>query len=532
MRFILLLAKRVGPAAILLLAACPLWAESGDASADTYVPGTIDSLSWRNIGPNRGGRSIAVSGNPNRPFEYYFGATGGGLWKTSDGGNTWWPVTDGQIQSSSVGAVAVAPSNQDVVYMGMGEVQLRGNVMQGDGVHKSVDGGRTWTHSGLPNSLAIGRIRIHPRNPDLAYAAVLGDPTGPNEDRGVYRTRDGGRTWDKVLYKSTKTGAVDLALDSNNPDVLYASLWQVYRNAYQLWSGGPESGLWKSSDGGETWNELTRNPGLPEGTIGKIGVAVSGADSKRLYAIIEADAGGLYRSDDAGATWTLVDNSRDSLATRLLFQSRHGTSKGSGYRLRSERSASRIERRRKNVGFDPHSPWRLPRSVDQPRESGTNGLCERRRRHGDHQSWQELDTAKLSDRSDVSCQYDTGFSLPRRGRPTGQLNRRRFQSAGSVVGKTGGVRLRALSTPWAEAENAYVATHPENPNIFLRRCDEHLDPLRPGYGRGTGRPALSPDVHGRVVGRGAGAVELGLPNHDDTQQASLCRLSATLEVAR
>ena len=202
MRFILLLAKRVGPAAILLLAACPLWAESGDASADTYVPGTIDSLSWRNIGPNRGGRSIAVSGNPNRPFEYYFGATGGGLWKTSDGGNTWWPVTDGQIQSSSVGAVAVAPSNQDVVYMGMGEVQLRGNVMQGDGVHKSVDGGRTWTHSGLPNSLAIGRIRIHPRNPDLAYAAVLGDPTGPNEDRGT-RTRDGGRTCNVLYMPST-----------------------------------------------------------------------------------------------------------------------------------------------------------------------------------------------------------------------------------------------------------------------------------------------------------------------------------------
>ena len=466
MRFILLLTKRVGSAAILLLAACPLWAESGDASADIYVPGTIDSLSWRNIGPNRGGRSIAVSGNPNRPFEYYFGATGGGLWKTSDGGNTWRPVTDGQIRSSSVGAVAVAPSNPDVIYMGMGEVQLRGNVMQGDGAHKSVDGGRTWTHSGLPNSLAIGRIRIHPKNPDLAYAAVLGDPTGPNEDRGVYRTRDGGRTWDKVLYKSAKTGAVDLALDPNNPDVLYASLWQVYRNAYQLWSGGPESGLWKSSDGGETWTELTRNPGLPEGTIGKIGVAVSEADSKRLYAIIEADAGGLYRSDDAGATWTLVDNSRDLWQRAFYFNrvTAHPKEVDTVYVLNAQLLES-------NDGGKTWDSIRTP--------------------HGDyHDLWINPENPEL-----MVCANDGGGTVTtNRGRswtpqnfPTAQMyhvnTTRDFPY--HVVGAQQDNSTAAVSSQpgawWARpkgpaqgsfyavggGENAYVATHPENPNIFF-----------------------------------------------------------------
>ncbi len=276
-------------------------------------------LRWRNIGPNRGGRSIAVAGSAARPYEYYFGATGGGLWKTTDGGTTWTPVTDGQLGSSSVGAVAVAMSNPDIVYLGMGEAQLRGNVMQGDGVYRSTDAGKTWRHLGLGDTQAIGRIRIHPSNPDLVYVAALGHPYGPNRERGVFRSQDGGRTWEKILYRNDQSGAVDLILDPNDPNVLYATLWEVYRKPWILWSGGSGSGLFKSTDGGDSWTELSRNPGLPGGTLGKITVAVSGAASSRVYANIEAEDGGLYRSDDAGATWQKVNGHRDLWQRAFYF---------------------------------------------------------------------------------------------------------------------------------------------------------------------------------------------------------------------
>ena len=274
---------------------------------------------WRNIGPNRGGRSIAVAGSPSRPNEYFFGATGGGLWKTTDGGTTWAPVTDGQIASSSVGAVAVSASNPDVVYLGMGETQLRGNVMQGDGVYRSDDGGRTWVHRGLGASQAIGRIRVHPTNPDLVYVAALGSPFAPNEDRGVFRSSDGGRNWSRVLFRGPRAGAVDLVMDPSNPRILYATMWEVYRRPWQLWSGGEGSGLWKSTDGGSTWLELTRNRGLPTGVIGKMTVAVSPADPNRLWANIEATDGGLYRSDDGGATWTHVNADRNLWQRAFYF---------------------------------------------------------------------------------------------------------------------------------------------------------------------------------------------------------------------
>ena len=276
-------------------------------------------LEWRCIGPKRGGRSIAVAGHKDRPFEYYFGATGGGLWKTTDGGTTWYPVTDGQIRSSSVGAVAVAESNPDIVYLGMGEAQLRQNVLQGDGVYKSTDGGQTWKHIGLEETQVISRIRIHPSDPNKVYAAALGHPFGPNPERGVFRTLDGGRTWKKILYRDERTGAIDLVLDPSHPDVLYATLWEVYRKPWILWSGGEGSGIFKSTDGGDTWKELTRNKGFPKGTLGKITVTVSGADSKRVYANVEAEKGGLYRSDDGGDTWTLINNHRDLWQRAFYF---------------------------------------------------------------------------------------------------------------------------------------------------------------------------------------------------------------------
>jgi photosystem II stability/assembly factor-like uncharacterized protein len=288
---------------------------------DGIDPALLAGLRWRSIGPDRGGRSIAVGGSASRPYEYYFGATGGGLWKTTDGGITWRPVGDTAFKTSSVGAVAVAESNPDVVYVGMGEVALRGNVIQGDGVYKTTDGGRTWTHLGLEKTMAIGRVRVHPTNPDIVYVAALGNPYGPDEERGVFKSTDGGKSWVKVLFRSDKAGAVDLTMDARNPDVLYAGTWEVFRTPHSLSSGGPGSGLFKTTDGGKNWSDLTKNPGLPPVIWGKIGVSVSGADPNRVYAIIEAAEGGVFLSDDAGATWKRVNDDR-RLRQRAFYYTR------------------------------------------------------------------------------------------------------------------------------------------------------------------------------------------------------------------
>ena len=285
-------------------------AQSPPEAGSAYGSQFFGGLRWRSIGPNRGGRSIAVAGSNQRLNEYYFGATGGGLWKTNDGGTTWRPVTDTSLKTSSVGAVAISDSNPDIVFIGTGETQLRGNIIQGDGLYKSTDGGKTWASSGLTDTQAIGRIRIHPGNPDIVYAAALGHPFGSNPERGVFRSRDGGKTWQKVLYRNERAGAVDLCFDPKNPQVLFASIWEVFRTPYSLSSGGPGSGLFKSTDGGDSWTEITRNAGLPKGMIGKVGISVSGADSDRVWAIIEAEDGGIFRSEDGGATWMNINEER------------------------------------------------------------------------------------------------------------------------------------------------------------------------------------------------------------------------------
>lgn len=281
-------------------------------------PALFQDLQWRNIGPNLGGRSLAVAGSAARPNEYYFGATGGGLWKTTDGGTEWAPVTDGQIGSSSVGAIAVCPTNPDVVYIGMGEVDLRGDIIPGDGVYKTADGGRTWRHIGLEQTEMIGKIRLGPANCDTVYVAALGHAFGPNTERGVFRSTNGGTSWDRVLFRDQLSGAIDVAMDPSNPRVLYASLWHAFRKPWLLESGGPGSGMFKSTDGGSTWIELTSNPGLPAAPIGKIGISVSGANPNRVYAIVEAPAGGLFRSEDAGATWKLINDSA-SIRQRAFY---------------------------------------------------------------------------------------------------------------------------------------------------------------------------------------------------------------------
>jgi photosystem II stability/assembly factor-like uncharacterized protein len=282
-----------------------------DAQQPVIDPALLNAYRWRSIGPDRGGRSIAVAGVKGRPREAYFGAVGGGLWKTTDAGNNWAPVTDGQIASSSVGAVAVSESNPDVVYIGMGESCIRGNIMPGDGVYKSSDAGKTWANIGFTNVDAISKIRIHPTNPDIAYVAAFGLYYGPSEERGVFKTTDGGKTWKRTLFKDPRTGAVDIVMDANNPNVLYAALWEAYRIEYQMSSGGPGSGMYKSTDGGETWTEITRHAGLPAGVVGRIGLANTKADSNRVYALVENENGGLFVSDDAGASWKMINNSRN-----------------------------------------------------------------------------------------------------------------------------------------------------------------------------------------------------------------------------
>jgi photosystem II stability/assembly factor-like uncharacterized protein len=273
----------------------------------------LSGLRWRNIGPFRGGRSVAVAGVASQPMVYYFGGTGGGVFKTADGGATWEPVSDGQpFGSGTVGAIEVSQSDPNVVYVGMGESCIRGNFSHGDGVYKSTDAGKTWKRVGLEDSRVIGRIRIHPKNPDLVYVAAFGHAAGPNDQRGVFRSKDGGKTWERVFFKSNKAGAVDLSMDPSNPNVIYASIWEAKRTPYSLESGGPDSGLYKTTDGGDTWKEISRNPGGPKGgALGRIGVAVSPADPERVWAIIEAEDGGVYRSDNGGGSWVKVNDSRN-----------------------------------------------------------------------------------------------------------------------------------------------------------------------------------------------------------------------------
>lgn len=266
---------------------------------------------WRNLGPDRGGRSIAASGVVGRPMDAYFGATGGGLWKTTDGGENWFPVTDFKIGSASVGAVAVSESDPDLVFIGTGETCIRGNILPGDGLYRSRDAGTTWEHVGFSEADAISKIRIHPTNPEIVYVASFGKYSAPSEERGLYKSADGGETWRRILYRDERTGAIDVEIDRNDPDVIYASLWEAFRKEYTMSSGGPGSGMFKSVDGGETWTEITRAPGMPaEGVVGKIGLAVSSANSNRVYALFEHADGGLFSSDDAGASWTLVNDER------------------------------------------------------------------------------------------------------------------------------------------------------------------------------------------------------------------------------
>ncbi len=279
-----------------------LAAQARDTSAD---------VSWRNIGPNSAGRMVAIASSVARPNEWYYGTTGGGVWKTTDGGHTLVPVTDGYF-GGTIGAIAVAESNPDIVYVGGGETPIRGNVSYGDGMWKTTDGGKTWTSLGLKETQQIGRVRLDPTNPDIVYVAAMGHVWAPNKERGIYKSTDGGKTWKQTLFKNDSTGAIDLVMDPKHPNVLYAALWQAGRSPWMLISGGQGSGIYKSTDAGETWTDISHNPGLPAGLLGNIGLTVSPINSNLVWALIENEPnGGVYRSSDAGATWTYMSGDRN-----------------------------------------------------------------------------------------------------------------------------------------------------------------------------------------------------------------------------
>ena len=422
----------------------------------------LGAVEWRCIGPPRGGRVVAVAGDPADPAVFYFGACAGGVWKTYDGGTYWECVSDGFFKTSSVGALAVSESDPNVVYAGMGEACIRGDVSYGDGVYKSTDAGKTWTHLGLEDTRHISRVRIHPDNPDIVYVAALGHAFGPNEERGVYRSVDGGQSWDHVLFKSEGAGAADLTLDPSNPRVLYAAIWQVQRSFWNLNSGGPDCGIYKSSDGGDTWTEITDNPGLPEGLKGRIGVAASPAKAGRVWATVDADPPGLFRSDDAGATWELVSDQSDLQARPWYYQHVFADTQDAdtvwilNYLTWKSVDGGRTFTQVTTPHGDNHDLWIDPRNPRRMIEGNDGGACVS---FNGGDSWSTIYNQMTSQFYHVA----TDNRFPYRVYGTQQDN-----SAICVPSRT-----HKGAIPWGDcyavgsSESGHIAVHPENPDLVF-----------------------------------------------------------------
>src|SRR2546425_10377859 len=281
-----------------------LWAALAAPVAAQHVnPKFFQELRWRSIWPFRGGRVLAVTGVRGQPEVFYFGSVGGGVWKTNDAGRTWKPIFDSQ-PIASIGAIAVAPSDSNVIYVGSGEADMRSSISYGNGMYKSADGGKTWTHIGLEDSRQIGRILVDPHDAKRVFVAALGHAYGPNEERGVFRSNDGGKNWKKVLFHDENAGAIDLAFEPGNPKTIYVALWQTRRPPWSIYppSNGPGSGLYRSNDGGDHWERVSGR-GLPSEGLGRIGIAFAPSNPRRIYLIVDAEDGGLYRSDDRGQNW-------------------------------------------------------------------------------------------------------------------------------------------------------------------------------------------------------------------------------------
>jgi len=426
------------------------------ASPDVSI---LKNLTWREVGPYRGGRADAVVGIASQPDVYYFGSCGGGVWKTTDGGRTWMPVSDGYF-GGSIGAVAVAPSDPAIVYAGTGEETIRGNVSHGDGMWKSTDAGKTWTHIGLDDSRHISRIRVSPTDPDLVYAAAMGHAWGPNEQRGVYRSKDGGKTWERILFVNENSGAVDLAMDPTNPRILYASLWRFRRGAYFFESGGEGSSLWKSTDGGDTWKELSGNKGMPKGTLGIIGITVSPSNPQNLYAIVEAKEGGVFRSRDGGETWSKTSSSSD-LRQRAWYYTRiyadpkdEDTVYVPNVSFLKSKDGGRTWGRIRTPHGDNHDLWIAPgdpQRMIECNDGGANVSTD----GGD--SWTTLLNQPTAQFYRLSV--DNAF-------PYHILGPQQDNSAVRIASRTGGGGIGERDwEPTAGGESGYIVADPTNPDV-------------------------------------------------------------------
>lgn len=418
-----------------------------------------DAITWRNIGPFRGGRSSTVTGVSGEPNLFYFGASGGGVWRTQDGGQTWGNISDGYF-GGSIGAVAVSEWDNNVIYVGGGEKTVRGNVSYGYGVWKSVDAGKSWEQTGLENSRHISRIRIHPKNPDIVYAAVMGDLFKSSEERGVYRSKDGGETWKRILFANADAGAVDLTFDHTNPRVLYASTWRIRRTPYSLESGGKGSDLWKSTDGGDNWEKLSNHEGMAKGTLGIIGVTVSPANPERVWAIVEADEGGVFRSDNGGETWKRINESR-ALRQRAWYYTRI-------YADPQDENTVYV------VNVDYH------KSTDGGK-TFTSSVAP----HGDHHDmWiapEDPNRMIMGDDGGAQVSFDGGANWSTyHNQPTAQFYRvvtdnafpyriyaaQQDNSTVRIAHRTTGYSIGEDDwEPTAGGESAHIAPHPENPNL-------------------------------------------------------------------
>ncbi|HTO92539.1 MAG TPA: hypothetical protein VMJ70_15515 [Candidatus Sulfotelmatobacter sp.] len=434
------------------------------AGFDYGDPLLLRGLEWRCIGPYRGGRVTAVSGVEGQRSVYYFGGTGGGVWKTVDGASSWRPISDGQLGTGSVGAIAVAPSDPNVIYAGMGEACIRGNMSAGDGVYKSTDAGRTWKNVGLADTRQIGQVRVDPRDPDRVYVAALGHAFGPNHDRGVYRSTDGGVTWKNVLFVNDSTGAVDLAMDPSNSRVLYASMWQVIRTPWSLESGGQGSGLYRSTDGGDSW-KLLKGTGLPGGVVGRIGVTISPADPNRVWAIVESDKGGVYRSDDGGRTWSRTNEERKLRQRAWYFSHIFADPKNADvvYVLnvgcfRSKDGGQTFAPIRTPHGdnhdlwIDPQDPQRMIESNDGGANVSMDGGL----------SWSRLDNQPTAQFYHVVADDQFPYHL---------YGAQQDNSTVGIASRTRGFGIGA--SDWHDVggcESGYIAAEPGNPDIVFSGC--------------------------------------------------------------
>jgi len=437
---------------------------SNDHSRSTLpsVAAFADGLKWRCIGPSRGGRVVAVAGDPDDPMVFYFGGCAGGVWKTVDGGVYWRCMTDGYFGSAAVGALAVARSDRNVIYAGMGETTIRLDVSYGDGLYKSDDAGRSWRHVGLGDTKHIGEICIHPTNPDIVYVAALGDIFGPHEARGVYRTRDGGATWEHVLAHGPDAGAVDISMDLGNPRIVFAAFWQTRRNFWNLSSGGPGSGLFRSTDSGDTWEDISRAPGLPDGMLGKIGVAVSPARAGRVWVLVEAvgEKTGLYRSDDYGARWTQVSSNRDLMHrpwyyTHVFADPRHAeTVYVTNLAMWKSTDGGSSFTEIMTPHGDNHDLWIDPANPQRMIEGNDGGACVTFNSGLTWSSVYNQMTAQFY-RIDVDNQY------PYRVYGTQQDNTSISVPSAAVWGA---ITLGDYTYP-GSGESGFIAVHPKDPNI-------------------------------------------------------------------